>query len=97
MSRLSEPVRAHILVRGLVQGVFFRANMRRVAKDNGVTGWVKNLPDGETVEAVLEGLRASVERVICWALHGPELADVREVHVKFEEYRGEFEDFTIKY
>lgn len=97
MGRLDEPVRAHLLVRGLVQGVFFRANMKRVAEENGVSGWVRNLPDGETVEAVLEGPRAAVERVICWALHGPELADVREVKVEFSDYKGEFRGFKIKY
>lgn len=96
MGRLEEPVRAHLLIRGVVQGVNFRASMRSVAKQYGVTGWVRNLPDGETVEAVLEGPRQMVERVICWALHGPELADVRDVQVRFEEYRGEFTDFTVK-
>ncbi len=94
-ARLDKPVRAHLLVRGVVQGVYFRANMKRVAEEAGVTGWVRNLPDGRTVEAVLEGRRRDVEKVICWALHGPELADVREVEVKFEEYRGEFKGFRI--
>ncbi len=90
-------VRAHLIVKGLVQGVFFRANMRRVAMENNVKGWVRNLPDGETVEAVLEGDRDAVERVICWSLRGPPLAEVREVQVRFEEYKGEFETFTIRY
>ncbi len=90
-------VRAHLLVRGRVQGVFFRANMKRVAEENGVTGWVRNLPDGESVEAVLEGPRDAVERVICWSLRGPPAARVVEVHVRFEEYRGEFTGFSIRY
>ncbi len=92
-----EKVRAHIYVWGIVQGVFFRANMRRVARKNGVTGWVRNLPDGRTVEAVLEGPRDRVERVICWALRGPPLARVEGLKVDFEEYKGEFSDFTIRY
>jgi len=94
---MREKVRAHVIVKGLVQGVFFRANMKRVAETHNVAGWVRNLPDGETVEAVLEGEREAVEKVICWCLRGPPLAEVKEVHVKFEEYKGEFKSFTIRY
>ena len=94
---MREKIRAHVIVKGLVQGVFFRANMRRVAETHNVTGWVRNLPDGETVEAVLEGEREAVEKVVCWCLRGPPLAEVKEVHVKFEEYKGEFKSFTIRY
>ena len=97
MTNLDAPVRAHLVVRGIVQGVYFRANMKRVAEENGVTGWVRNLPDGRSVEAVLEGRRRDVERVICWALHGPELAEVEEVSVRFKEYKGEFRGFSIIY
>ena len=90
-------VRIHLLVHGRVQGVFFRANMKRVAEENNVTGWVRNLPDGRTVEAVLEGEREAVERVVCWALHGPPAARVEALEVKFEEYRGEFSEMSIRY
>lgn len=92
-----ELVRAHLLVHGRVQGVFFRANMRRVALENGVKGWVRNLPDGRTVEAVLEGPTSAVERVICWSLRGPPLARVERLEVEFEPYRGEYETFEIRY
>jgi len=95
--RAFENVRAHLLVRGLVQGVFFRANMKRVAEQHGVRGWVRNLPDGETVEAVLEGRREDVEKVICWSLRGPPHAIVRELRVEYQEYKGEFSDFRIRY
>jgi acylphosphatase len=94
---VKELVRAHLIVRGRVQGVFFRANMREKAIEAGVKGWVRNLPDGVSVEAVLEGPREAVERVICWALRGPPLARVRELHVEFQEYRGEFYTFEIRY
>ncbi len=96
MAGLDALVRAHLVVRGLVQGVYFRANMKRVAEESGVTGWVRNLPDGRSVEAVLEGRRRDVERVICWALHGPELAEVEEVQVRFSVYKGEFKGFAIR-
>ena len=90
-------VRAHLIVRGIVQGVFFRATMKEVAEEHGVAGWVRNLPDGRSVEAVLEGEREAVERVICWSLRGPPAAVVEEVTVRFEDYRGEFKGFTIRY
>ncbi len=95
--RAEELVRAHLIVRGVVQGVFFRANMKRVADEHNVRGWVRNLPDGESVEAILEGRRADVERVICWSLRGPRYARVLEAHVEFQDYRGEFSDFRIRY
>ncbi len=97
VERGEEMVRAHLIVRGRVQGVFFRANMKKEADSNNVKGWVRNLPDGRSVEAVLEGRRADVERVICWSLRGPPLARVTELHVEFQEYRGEFDSFTIRY
>ncbi|MFN3805217.1 MAG: acylphosphatase [Pyrobaculum sp.] len=88
-------VRAHIYVRGRVQGVFFRQSMREVARRHGVVGWVRNLSDGRTVEAVLEGEREAVEKVIQWAGVGPPGARVEAVEVSWGEYRGEFQDFKI--
>jgi len=90
-----ELVRAHIFVRGRVQGVFFRRAMKDVATYYGVRGWVRNRSDGRTVEAVLEGLRDAVEKVIEWAKVGPPGARVEAVEVQWEEYRGEFQDFRI--
>ncbi len=87
-------VRAHLRIYGRVQGVFFRSTMRDVARELGVGGWVRNLPDG-SVEAVVEGEREKVERVIEWAHQGPPLARVRKVEVRWEDYRGEFDDFRI--
>ena len=94
--RDEEPVRVHLRVYGLVQGVYFRANMRRVARAHGVRGWVRNVPDG-SVEAVLEGRRRDVEEVVKWALRGPPAARVEKLVAEFEPYRGEFEDFEIRY
>lgn len=92
---MAKLVRAHIYVSGLVQGVFFRASMQEVARSLGVRGWVRNLPDGR-VEAVLEGEEDKVLKVIEWARKGPPLARVEEVKVEWEEYRGEFRDFSIR-
>ncbi len=93
MARL---VRAHIYVSGLVQGVFFRASMQDVARSIGVTGWVRNLPDGR-VEAVIEGEEDKVLKVIEWARRGPPLARVKDVKIEWEEYKGEFQDFYIRW
>ncbi len=89
-------VRAHIIISGRVQGVFFRYTMEQVASKFKVTGWAKNRTDGK-VEAVLEGTIENVEKVIEWSHHGPSGAVIENVEVSWEEYTGEFNDFSIKY
>ena len=71
-------VEAHIIVRGRVQGVNYRASLQREALARGVHGWVRNHPDG-SVEAVLQGDRAEVESVVEWAWAGPRSAQVADV------------------
>ncbi len=88
--------RAHVIVSGLVQGVYFRDSTRRKARESGVTGWVRNRLDG-CVEAVLEGERGDVERVVEWTRHGPPGAVVESVDVDWQEYRGEFGAFEIRW
>ena len=87
-------IRAHVFVRGSVQGVFFRANMRDKASELGVRGWVKNSSDG-SVEAVLEGEQNSISEVLRWCHVGPSGAIVEEVRVLYEVYSEEFTDFKI--
>ncbi|MBI5642522.1 MAG: acylphosphatase [Deltaproteobacteria bacterium] len=84
--------RAHIVVQGIVQGVFFRASTVDVAEAHGVYGWVKNNPDG-TVEAVLEGEEKAVKEVIAWCRVGPPRARVDDVTVEWEPFKNEFDDF----
>ncbi len=91
-----EKVRAHLKIKGQVQGVYFRAYMQEVAEKFGVTGWVKNCSDG-SVETLLEGDKINVERVIDWAHEGPPAAQVYEVEVVWENYTGEFKNFKIKH
>lgn len=88
--------RAHIIVSGLVQGVYFRDSTRRKARELGVTGWVRNLPNG-SVEAVLEGERDGVEGVVRWTRQGPPGAVVERVDVDWQEYQGEFGTFEIRW
>jgi len=90
----SEPVRAHIIVKGDVQGVFFRANARNAAQSLAITGWVRNRPDG-SVEIVAEGQADKVNHFLHWCHKGPELARVDDVEVNWEESVGEFVRFEI--
>ncbi|GAA3371939.1 acylphosphatase [Streptomyces sannanensis] len=80
-------VRKRVIVSGVVQGVFFRDTCRAAAIENGVAGWVRNLPDGN-VEAVFEGDDDPVERMVRWAWHGPPAATVRDVDVRAEPPEG---------
>ena len=93
---MSENVRAKLLIKGLVQGVFFRYSTSVEAKKVGVTGWVRNVPGGD-VEALVEGDREKVQRLIDWCHVGPPASRVDKVTVEWEEYRGEFSDFSISY
>ena len=79
--------RAHVFVTGLVQGVFFRASTKHKARELGLRGWVKNLPDGR-VEAVFEGEKEAVGKIVQWCVHGPESAEVKDLDVKWEEPEG---------
>jgi acylphosphatase len=76
-----------VIVRGRVQGVFFRDSTRQRARAHGVAGWVRNRPDG-AVEAVLEGPREAVERVLRFLEMGPSHARVEETEVREEAPEG---------
>jgi acylphosphatase len=80
-------IRKRVLVSGEVQGVAFRDACRRAAGEQGVTGWVRNLPDGR-VEAVFEGHADGVERLVGWARRGPSQAMVTDVTVHDEPVEG---------
>lgn len=88
--------RAHLVIHGQVQGVFFRAYMEDRAKTHSLTGWVKNNFDG-TVEAVLEGAEDQVKEVVEWAQTGPSNAEVKKVDLSWEKPTKEFSDFSIQY
>jgi acylphosphatase len=75
--------RRHVWVSGQVQGVWFRESTRRVAESLGLSGWVRNLPDGR-VEAVFEGEQAQVERAVDFVRQGPPRARVLAVEVRDE-------------
>lgn len=87
-------IRGHIVVKGKVQGVYFRQNAQRICSEHGVTGWVRNVEDG-SVEAILEGDKSSVEDAISWFNVGPPNAHVEKIDLKYGRYSGEFQDFKI--
>lgn len=77
----------HAVVHGRVQGVFYRASAEQEATRLGVTGWVRNLPDG-TVELLVEGDDAAVDRMLEWAGRGPARAEVTRVEVQDRPEEG---------
>ena len=95
MSDATEIVRAHVRVKGRVQGVGFRAHVEYHGRQIGVTGWVRNV-GYDTVEAVAEGERAKVERFIEMMKQGPRASRVDESNVDWEEPTGEFREFAVK-
>jgi len=80
--------RVRVLVSGRVQGVFYRATCAARARELGVCGWVRNLPDGR-VEAAFEGEDAAVDAMVAWCREGPPYARVEHVEVIPEEPLGE--------
>jgi len=85
-----------VLVSGRVQGVWFRSTAREQARSLGLAGWVRNRSDGR-LEAVFEGPRREVRRMVAWCHRGPRLADVERVEVEWQEPTGELDDFRVAY
>jgi acylphosphatase len=79
--------RRHVIVYGFVQGVGFRFAVEREARSRGVSGWVRNRPDG-TVEAVFEGEPEDVESLVAFCRRGPRGAEVERVDVAAESPEG---------
>jgi acylphosphatase len=88
-------VARHVSVTGRVQGVFFRARMRDQADEIGVTGWVRNCPDGR-VDAHIEGEEAAVQQLIDWLHEGPSNAQVEDVHL-WDVELCDFDDFEVRH
>ena len=94
MAAGDDSVRAHVIVSGRVQGVYFRASTADQARTLGLSGWVRNA--GDDVEAVFEGPRRAVERAIEWCHAGPPRAAVERVEVTWAEPEG-LTGFGIRY
>lgn len=89
-----DPVAVRVFVRGRVQGVGFRDETRRIARKEGVSGWVRNLADGR-VEAWFEGGRDAVDRVATWCERGPSWTTVVGVDVVDESPAG-YDGFSVR-
>lgn len=76
-------VRAHLVISGHVQGVFYRDSARREARAGQLSGWIRNRSDG-TVEAVIQGEAAAVDRLVAWCRVGPPAAVVESVAVAWQ-------------
>jgi acylphosphatase len=87
-------VRRRVVVRGNVQGVFFRDSTRRQALDRGVAGWVRNRDDG-SVEAVFEGPAEAVEELVEWCRTGPSRAQVEDMDVSLEREPDGLDGFQV--
>jgi acylphosphatase len=87
-------VRRRVVVRGNVQGVFFRDSTEKEAGSRGVSGWVRNREDG-AVEAVFEGGPDAVEALVEFCRSGPSRADVEDVDVSEEEPEG-LDSFEVR-
>lgn len=87
-------IRATARITGLVQGVNFRYYTRLSAREHQVTGWVRNLADGD-VEAVFEGREDDVRQVLEWCRRGPDAARVDNLLIDWEDFRGEFTAFDV--
>lgn len=86
--------RMRLIIEGRVQGVWFRESTRREAASLGLTGWVKNRPDG-AVEVLIEGPEQDVNRLVSWCRKGPPAARVTGISKEQETWQGEFDSFDI--
>jgi acylphosphatase len=84
---MSQSIRVHLFISGRVQGVGYRFATVDTASQLGLSGWVRNLPDGR-VEAVFEGVQEVVEEMIRWCHQGPPAAMVKDIVVEYEEPEG---------
>ncbi|HAW49878.1 TPA: acylphosphatase [bacterium] len=86
----------HILVSGLVQGVFFRANTKDVARSLGLVGWVRNLKNGK-VEVYAEGKEEDIKRLVEWCRRGPRGARVSDIKVEYGNTQDGLDRFEVRY
>ena len=97
MTNPDQPLRhIHAIVHGRVQGVNFRGYTNQRAAALGVTGWIRNLPDG-TVETVAEGSEHALRAFLGWLQIGPPASSVETVDATWGDASGQFTDFKIRY
>jgi acylphosphatase len=92
---ITSHARVHLIVKGRVQGVYFRASTVQQARHLGLTGWVMNRRDG-SVEVLAEGPSDRLEELVAWCGQGPPGARVEQVELQRQDFRGEFPEFQIR-
>ena len=93
---MTDDKRIHVIVEGRVQGVYFRAYTKDTAVKLGLSGWVRNRPDG-SVESLIEGKKTAVEKMLQWLHKGPPHSLVETVHATEEPPVGDNQIFKIQY
>ena len=88
--------RAHIVIYGLVQGVFFRSNAKKAAETLRLNGYTRNMADG-SVEVVAEGSKQKIKELIEFCKKGPKAARVDKFDIHIEEASNEFDGFEIRH
>jgi acylphosphatase len=92
---MADVVRRRVVVRGEVQGVFFRDSTKKEAESRGVSGWVRNRDDG-AVEAVFEGPADAVDGMVEWCRTGPSRAEVEDMDVSLEADPDDLDGFEVR-
>ncbi|MDZ7832895.1 MAG: acylphosphatase [Desulfobacterales bacterium] len=93
---MADKKRVRAIIEGRVQGVNFRMETMRAAEQIGVNGWVRNKSDGN-VEALIEGDAEKVDQMLEWCRKGPPVANVTDIDITEETYKGDMQGFDVRY
>lgn len=88
--------RVVLKIHGDVQGINFRYYTQEQAQKLGLAGWARNDPEG-TVSIVAEGEEENLKKFVDWSRRGPSLARIDKVDISWQDYKGEFDRFDIRY
>ena len=91
---MTEYIRLHVFISGKVQGVYYRQNTATQAQELSISGWIRNLKDGK-VEAVFEGEKNNVNKLLDWCHSGPKNAIVSNIEIVNESFKNEYTNFQI--
>ena len=96
-NKMADVAHLSAIVYGRVQGVFFRYFVRNEARGLGLKGYVRNLASGDAVEVQAEGEKGQLSKLLGQLKVGPPGARVERVEVKWADYSGRFDDFSVRY
>jgi len=96
-NKMAEVAHISATVYGRVQGVFFRYFVRNTARELGLKGYVRNLARGDAVEVQAEGEKRQLNILLRQLKAGPPGAQVERVEIKWVDYSGQFDDFSVRY